>query len=137
MALGFIITLEKDVPAAAALLGKATGKALARESSRLESVARRKGVTWISGFLSESQAKLIEQMKADGFDPSKMRLPSERWFAAAEAIKSLRAVAEFVTANLNDFKQPNPILRDIKAAEGVLVEAEKVGVPFHFTSADV
>lgn len=137
MALGFIITLEKDVPAATPLLAKATGKALARESERLESAARRKGVTWISGFLSESQAKLIEQMKADGFDPSKMRLPPERWFAPADAIKSLRVVAEFVTANLNDFKQPNPILRDLKAAEAVLVAAETAGVKFHFTSADV
>ena len=137
MALGFIITLEKDVPAATALLAKATGKALAREGERLESVARRKNVTWISGFLSESQAKLIEQMKADGFDPSKMRLPPERWFAPAEALASIRTVAAFVEANLNDFKQPNPILRDLKAAEAVLTAAEAAGVRFHFTSAEV
>jgi hypothetical protein len=42
-----------------------------------------------------------------------------------------------VTANLNDFKQPNPILRDLKSAEALLTAAEAAGVLFHFTNATV
>jgi hypothetical protein len=62
-----------------------------------------------------------------------MRLPPEQWFSAAEGLKTVRALAEYVTAKLNDFKQPNPILRDLKAAETLLAAAEAAGVRFHFT----
>jgi hypothetical protein len=62
-----------------------------------------------------------------------MRLPPESWFNAADGLKVVRALAEHVAANLNDFKQPNPILRDLKAAEALLSAADAAGVRFHFT----
>src|SRR5437763_3821005 len=125
MSLAIYITHKKDLPAPMAVNTKAaSGKALARESYRLDSTARRKSVTPITGLLSESQADLIEQMKEAGFDPAKMRLPPEQWFAAADGLKTVRALSEYVTANLNDFKQPNPILRELKAAEALLAAAE-------------
>ena len=114
----------------------ATGKALARESDKLDSVARRRNVNPITSLLSENPATVIEQLKADGFDSSKMRVPPEQWYAAAEGLKTTRALSEYVGANLNDFKQPNPILRDLKAAEALLVEAEAAGVRFHFSKTD-
>ena len=134
MALAITITLEKEIPAFAAYAKLGTGKALARESERIEFAARRCKVPALSAMLSESQAALIAQMKADGFDPSKMRLPPERWFPAAEGLVSVRALAAHVTAHLNDFKQPNPILRDLKAVEALLMEAEAAGVKFHFSN---
>lgn len=140
MAQAIIVTLEKELPdpAAAAAYAKAkSGKALARESDRLDFTARRRNVPALTSMLSESQAALIAQLKEDGFDPSKMRLPPELWFTAAEGLKSVRAIAEFLGANLNDFKQPNPILRDLKAVEALLVAAEAAGVKFHFTKADL
>ena len=94
-------------------------------------------VTGIESMLSESQAKLIAQLKEEGFDPAKMRLPSEQWFAASEGLKSVRAMSEHVAANLNNFKQPNPILRDLKAAEALLAAADAAGVRFHFTKANL
>lgn len=136
MALAIIITLEKefaDTPATAVYAKAAAGKALARESDRLDSAARRCSVTALTAMLSESQAVLIEQLRADGFDPAKMRLPPEQWFTAGEGLKSLRGLIAHVTANLNDFKQPNPILRDLKACEALLVAAETAGARFHFT----
>ena len=134
MAQAVIVTLEKYIPDASAAYTKAgTGKALARESDRLDSAARRRKVTPLTLLLSESQAALIAQLQAEGFDPLKMRLPPEQWFPAADGLKTVRALAEHVTANLNDFKQPNPILRDLKAAEALLAAAEAAGVKFHFT----
>jgi hypothetical protein len=62
-----------------------------------------------------------------------MRLPPEQWYSATDGLKTVRALAEHVTANMNDFKQPNPILRDLKAAESLLSAAEAAGVRFHFT----
>src|SRR5450432_1306437 len=125
MSLAIVITLEKDLPEAVAIYNKAaTGKALARESDRIDSAARSCKVAALSSMLSESQASLIAQLQADGFDPAKMRLPPERWFTAAEGLKSVRGLIEHVGAKLNDFKQPNPILRDLKAAEALLVAAE-------------
>ncbi len=139
MALALVITLEKELPDAAAAYAKskAMGKALAREADRVDSAARRKGVEPLRAMLSESQAALRAQLEADGFDPSKMRLPPELWFDAAQGLKSVRALIEFVNANLNDFKQPNPILRDLKSAEIMLAAAETAGVKFHFSNGDL
>ena len=140
MAQAIVVTLEKELPdpsPAAAYARAKAGKALARESDRIDSAARRKNVSPPTSLLSESQAALIAQLKEDGFDPAKMRIPPEVWHAAAEGLKTVRAVAEYVTANLNDFKQPNPILRDLKAAEALLTAADAAGVKFHFTKTDL
>src|SRR4051794_24597438 len=137
MALAILISLDKELPELAAYKKSATGKALARETDRLDSAARRYGAAPITSLLSESQAALIAQLQADGFDPSKMRLPPEQWYAAADGLKTIRALAEHVAANLNDFKQPNPILRDLKAADSLLAAAETAGVKFHFTKGEL
>jgi hypothetical protein len=131
MPLAITVTLEKDLPdgaASAAYAKAASGKAIARESDRLDGAARRKGVTAITAMLSESQAALFAQLKEDGFDPTKMRLPPEQWFPAAEGLKTARALAEFIVANMNDFKFPNPILRDLKSSEALLAAAEAAGI---------
>ena len=137
MALAFVVTLEKELVDAPAGVKGANGKAIARETDRLDSAARRKNVEPPTSLLSESQAALIEQLKVDGFDPSKMRLPAEQWFDAAQGLKTVRALIEYVSANLNDFKQPNPILRDLKAAEALLAAADAAGVRFHFTRGEL
>ena len=136
MAQSIIVTLEKELPGSAAYTKAASGKALAREADRLETAARAKHVTSISSFLSENPAALAAKMQAEGFDPAKMRLPPEQWFAAEEGLKTVRALAENVAANLNNFKQPNPILRELKAVENLLAEAAAAGVKFHFTKTD-
>jgi hypothetical protein len=140
MAQAFVVTLEKNLPdpAPAAAYAKASsGKALFRESERLNLAARTRKVAPLTDMLSESQAALIEQMKATGFDVSKMRLPPEQWYAASDGLKTVRPLIEHVGANLNNFKQPNPILKDLRAAEALLAAAEGAGVRFHFTKAEV
>jgi hypothetical protein len=133
-----LVTLESPLADPQAAYVKAgSGKALMRELERLDSAARRRSVEMPSALVSESQAALIEQMKAEGMDPAKMRVPPERWYAAADGLRTVRMLAEHVTANLNDFKQPNPILRDLKAAEALLAAAEAAGVRFHFTKGSV
>jgi hypothetical protein len=130
------VTLERELPEAMAAYAKAKpGKAVARESDRLDTAARSRGVTPPTSLLSESRETTIAQFKEAGFDPAKMRIPPEQWFPAAEGLKTVRALAEHVTAHLNNFKQPNPILRDLKAAEALLTEAEAAGVRFHLTKA--
>ena len=138
MPLALTISLDKPLADAQAAYAKAaSGKALARELERLDSAARRRSVEMPSALTSESQAALIEQMKAEGFDPAKMRIPPERWYSAGEGLRTVRMLIEHVTANLNDFKQPNPILRELKAAEALLAAAEGAGVQFHFTKVSV
>src|SRR5436190_8314197 len=138
MALAIVVTLEKDLPEASATYTQAgSGKALAREAQKIDFAARCKAVTQPSAMLSESQAALIEQLKSEGFDPAKMRLPAEQWYPAAGGLKTVRALIEYVSEKLNDFKQPNPILRDLKAAEALLAEADSAGVRFHFTKTNL
>ena len=138
MAQAILITLEKDVgPAAEAYAKGKTGKALARESDRIDTAARTRRVTPLTSLLSENPAALMAEMEAQGFDPKKMRIPPEQWFPAAEGLATVRALSEHVTANLNNFKQPNPILRDLKAAETLLAAAEAAGVRFHFTKGEL
>jgi hypothetical protein len=136
MALAIVVTLEKNLPtpeAEGAYAKGKTGKALAREGDRLDGAIRNREVASMASQLSESQAVLRAQMEAEGFDPSKMRLPPERWFDSGEGLKTVRALAEHVGGHFNDFKQPNAILRDLKAAEALLGAAEAAGVKFHFT----
>jgi len=129
-----VVTLEKPLADAQAAYAKASnGKAIGREIEKLDFAARCSSVPGITSMLSESQAALIEQMKEQGFDPTKMRLPPEKWYGAGEGLKTVRALAEYVNAKLNDFKQPNPILRDLKAAETLLIAAEAAAARFHFT----
>src|SRR6185503_5589987 len=137
MALALIVTLEKDLPESAAYVKAKSGKALARELERIDFAARCKGVQQPSTLLSESPAALAEQLKADGFDPSKMRLPPEQFYPAADGLKVVRALQQYVSEKLNDFKQPNPILRDLKAAEALLAAADSAGVRFHFTKSNL
>jgi hypothetical protein len=138
MALAIIVSLEKELNEASAAYAKAkSGKALARESDRLDSAARIRSVPALTSLLSESQEALAAQLRSDGFDPSKMRLPAELWFPAADGLTSVRALIEHVTANLNNYKQPNPILRDLKAVEALLIEADAAGAKFHFTKVNL
>src|SRR5215207_5462450 len=138
MALGIVVTLEKELPDALAAYRKAdAGKALARELAKIDFAARCKNVTQPSALLSESTAALAEQMRAEGFDPAKMRLPPEQFYPAADGLKIVRGLAAHVSENLNNFKQPNPILRDLRAAEALLVAAEAAGVRFHFTKTEL
>jgi hypothetical protein len=134
MAQRIIIALEKPLPDAEAAYAKATsGKALGRELEKLDFAARCRNISSLTSRLSESQAALVEQLKDQGFDPSKMRLPVEQWYGADEGVTILRGLTEYVNAKLNDFKQPNPILRDLKASEALLEAAQAAGVRFHFT----
>lgn len=138
MALAIVVTLEKEIEGASAAYAKAaSGKALARESDRLDHAARVCSVPALTSLLSESRAALEAQLRDQGFDPSKMRLPPEQWYPAAEGLKSVRGLIDHVTAKLNNFKQPNAILKELKAAEALLVAAEKAGVKFHFTKTNL
>jgi hypothetical protein len=100
---------------------------------KLDFAARCRKIPGLTSLLSESQAALIQQLTDQGFDPSKMRLPPEQWHNAADGLTIVRTLAEYVNAKLNDFKQPNPILRDLKAADALLTTAQTAGVRFHFT----
>ena len=137
MALAYIVTLEKQLTTPVAEVKGASGKSLARESDRLDFAAKRKDVTAITSLLSENPAALIAQLLEEGFDPARMRFPAEMWFSATEGLKTVRGLIEHVSANLNDFKQPNPILRDLKSAEAILTAAETQGVRFHFTKVNI
>ena len=138
MAQALLITLDKDLPDATAAYAKGkTGKALSRELERVDFAARKCKVAQPSTMVSESQAALIAQLKEDGFDPSKMRIPPEHWYPAAEGLAVVRTLIEHIGANLNDFKQPNPILRDLKAAEALLAAADAAGAQFHFTRGEL
>lgn len=136
MAQRILIALEKPLPDAEAAYAKASsGKALGRELEKLDFAARCRNIPDLTSLLSESQATLIEQLTDQGFDPTKMRLPVEQWYSAADGLTVVRTLAEYVNAKPNDFKQPNPVLRDLKAAEALLEAAQAAGVRFHFTKA--
>ncbi len=137
MALAILLTLQTAVPTAPAPPKNATGKSLAKEADRLDFLARAAGVPQPSSMLSEPQAALVAQLVADGFDPAKMRLPPEKWFPAADGLRAVSALVDYVAAKPNDVKQPVAILRDLRAIAATLTAAAAAGVAFHFTRADV
>ena len=137
MALAITVTLDKEIPELAEYAKAKSGKAIARELEKIDFAARCVKVTQISEMISESQAALAEQMRESGMDPSKMRLPPEIFCTASDGLKTIRALIEYVSGHLNDFKQPNPILRDLKSAEALLTSAESGGAKFHFTKTNL
>jgi hypothetical protein len=138
MALAITITLDKPLPDAQAAYVKAgQGKSLAREFERIDSAARLAKVAAPTSMLSENPAALAAQLKAEGFDPAKMRLPAEQWFPAADGLKVVKGLIVHVNASLNDFKQPHAILRDLKSAEALLTAAVAAEARFHFTKTDL
>lgn len=137
MPLAFIITLENDLPELAAYLKIKPGKAIARESQKLDFLAKRKGVEPLTGMLSESSAKLIEQLKEQGLDPTRIRVPPEQWFPASQGLATIRALHQWVLELPNDVKFPGALRKDFKAAETLLLAAELAGTKFHFTSTDI
>ena len=70
MALAFVVTIEKDLPESAAYVKAKTGKALGRESDRLDSAARRKGAEPLTALLSESQAarRAVRELEFSGVE---------------------------------------------------------------------
>jgi hypothetical protein len=138
MALAIVITLEKDLSEAMAAYKKTgSGKALAREIEKLDFAARCRNITQPTSLISQNPDAVIAQLKEEGFDPGKMRIPPEEFFPAADGLKVIRTLSEYVTGKMNDFKQPNPILRDLKAAEALLSAAEAAGVRFHLTKTSL
>ena len=137
MALAFIITLEKDLPELAAYTKAKPGKSLARESQKLDFLAKRKNVEPITGMLSEDPAKLIQQMRDEGLDPAKLRVPPEQWFPAAMGLATMQALHEWVLTMPNDVKFPGALRKEFKLAEALLSAAVAAGVRFHFTSVSV
>ena len=136
MPLALIISLEKEITALAVYTKAASGKAGPGESDRLDSAARICGVAAITSLLSESPAALIEQLKSEGFDPAKMRLPPEQWFSPDDGIENRCGLSAHVTANLNNFKQPNPIIRDLEHRITV-GRGQAAGIKFHFTKTNL
>src|SRR5688572_33371285 len=101
MALAFVVTLEKELASPPPPVKGANGKALAREIDKLDYAARCKNVEPMTALLSESQARLIEQLNADGFDPAKMRLPPEHGYDASQGLRTARGLIEYVSEKLN------------------------------------
>ena len=101
MAWSIVVTLEKELPEALVAYAKAkSGRALARESDRIDSAARRRSVTQPTSLLSESRESLVAQFQEAGFDPARMRIPTEQWFPASQGLKTVRALIEHVTVFL-------------------------------------
>ena len=138
MALALIVTLQSPLPTAMPAYEKNEDrqKRWYANPTKLGWAAKCKEVETLTAMLSENSAVLIEQLKADGFDPTRMRVPPEQWHPAAHGLKTVRALIDYVSENLNDFKQPNPILRDLKAVDALLVAAEAANIPFHFSNAE-
>ena len=137
MPLAFVITLEKELPELAAYTKAKPGKSLARESQKLDFLAQRKNVEPLTSMLSEDPAKLIQQMKDEGLDPTRMRVPPEQWFPAALGLATIKALHEWVLTSPNDVKFPQALRKEFKLAEALLAAAASAGVRFHFTSTGV
>ena len=136
MALAITVTLQQPVPDAPTPPRNATGKSLARVADRLDFLARSSGVPQPSSFLSERREEILAQLIADGFDPSRMRVPPEVFHPATEGLRSVSAVLAHLAVKPDDVKQPGAVIRDLKAIEATLTAAAAAGVAFHLTRAE-
>jgi hypothetical protein len=128
VSLAWYIVLQQEIPGFDATV---SGKGLAHASEVLDSIAKETGVLCLMDFFSVSPDELAGF--AQGHDIAVLEgadeLPGEKWFSAAEGLKTVRALVRAVEET--NIENAVRIVADLKEFERVLQIAEDKGVSWH------
>lgn len=126
MSVAFHIVLDQAEPGFDPFVN---GKALARESERLEAICRELEIPSFEDFISMS-AEDIRDMLDEGVD-----LPEEeeKWFSADEGIAFARALADYVRANPGSVGDQRAVLGELGEYVEVFRKAKGVAARWHLS----
>jgi hypothetical protein len=124
MSLAWYIQLERNIPGFEVFVN---GKAIAKVGEVLDSIANDVGVTPLSDFFSASTKDLVSMAESHGVDLKEMGvIPEEQWFPAEDGVKTVRALMQAESRNLDD-----RILEELKEFQKVLQAAASNGIRWH------
>ena len=118
------------------------GKALSRESTRIDAIAKSLGLKELSEYVSMSpDAALLEMAGLLGIeDPNELppenkaaldEMPAEQWYEASLGHDYATAVGNHIRQNPSSVKDANAVLHDLDSMAKVMEEATKRGLKWH------
>jgi hypothetical protein len=132
MSLAYFIVPEQDVPGLDCFVD---GKALARfPEGLLNRLCAEAGARPLSEFVSQNPEESAAFFEGEGIDPPPGGFPAEQWFAAAEGLRTVRALLaqpDRLKQGLGSHWTLDAVLGDLQDYERVLIGLERAGVRWH------
>jgi hypothetical protein len=128
MGAAYYIVLEREIDGLDSFVN---GKAVARESDRLESVTKSIGLRDINEFVSANPDDLVAMAEGLGIELP-VEPPPEAWFAAEEGLGWVSQLRRHVAANANEVDDADAVLADLAEYCTVLEAAQASAVRWHF-----
>lgn len=130
MGVSIYVSLEKDIAGVDPLA--INGKPLSKAVDVLDEWAQAKGLRPVMEMVSSPPEEVADLMDVD-VDDLPEHLAAEQWFAAADGLKTIRAMLEHLQQPPTAVKAVDDVLSDLQDIEAVLVAAEQSQVKFHFS----
>lgn len=130
MGVSIYVSLEKDIAGVDPLA--INGKPLSKAVDVLDERAQAKGLRPVMEMVSSPPEEVADFMDVD-VDDLPEHLAAEQWFAAADGLKTIRAMIEHLQQHPTAVKASDDVLTDLQDIEAVLVAAEAQQVKFHFS----
>lgn len=127
MSVTFSVVFETKVPRHGTLGGD--NPALEKAQKQLDRVARAAGLRALSDFESYDPADVAADFD---MDVDEAALPPVEWFAAADGLAAVRALAAHLRANPTAVRGSAKVLEDLASVEAELAAADRAGVRFRF-----
>ena len=128
MGAAYYIVLDREIAGVDPFVN---GKAVARESDRLEIVSQSIGLRDINEFVSASPDDLMATAEELGIElPNEP--PPEVWFAPEEGLSWISQLQHHLTANPNAVGDADAVLADLAEYREVLDTAKANDVRWHF-----
>lgn len=139
MAAAYFIVLNSDQPGFDASLD---GKALSRNSTRINAIAAKLGFKSLDQYCSQSQedARIMMASLMELEDAAELpqvvqetlaKMPPEEWYDADDGIVFAKQIAEHIRQNPKDVKEPEAVLYDLNSLITILNQAKQFGLKWH------
>ncbi len=129
MAAGWTVIYESAI--ASPTLGATAGKSLLYYHHQIDELARRLGLTPLSGFFSRDPQSILRYMRDLGVEAHPASLPEEEWFDPADGLNTVRGLLVQLRIDASDVPEPARVIADLEVVERALVVAADQGVRFH------
>lgn len=130
MGVSIYVSLEQDIAGVDPLA--INGKPLSKAVDVLDEWAQAKGLRPVMEMVSSPPEEVADLMDVD-VDDLPEHLAAEQWFAAADGLKTIRAMIAHLQQHPTVVKSSDEVLADLQDIEAVLVAAEPSQVRFHFS----
>lgn len=124
MSVAFYIVLDNDEPGFETFVN---GKALAKDSEKLDAISKKLGIPTFEDFISMSADDFEDLLDEEAEIPEQ----EEKWFSADEGIAFVQAMANYIVSNPSAVKNQKAVLEDLEEYAQVLSSAKAIGARWH------